>query len=250
MSGRPPSPAEAQRSNACLAPQRSEGAGKPAVAKIRRWQPYRNSAGTMLGYLDVQLPSGMILNGCKLMVGANSKLWIATPSEKAANKDGSPRLDPKGKQVWAQTVEFVDRPATDRFRDLVLNALRRTHPEALSLTARPVPGLLGIRANCAGVVLKCHNTTNATVEPGATFWLVPQSCTAASCSLKHPRDPTVRAEELHRVAPTPRLPKDLDKSRRNLGRASVLAHGATIYGCATHEVLYSVIRPFWQWGRA
>jgi hypothetical protein len=100
-------------------------------ARIRRWRPYRNSAGTLCGYLDVQLPSGMIVNGCKLMVGPAGKFWIATPSEKAANKDGLPTLGPNGKQVWAQTVEFVDRAAADRFRDLVLDALRRTHPEAL-----------------------------------------------------------------------------------------------------------------------
>lgn len=100
--------------------------------KIRRWQPFRNQAGTMLGYVDVQLPSGMIINGCKLMVGPNGKHWIATPSEKATNKDGSPKLNAAGKQVWVQTVDFVDSGARNRFCDLILEALRREHPDALN----------------------------------------------------------------------------------------------------------------------
>lgn len=100
-------------------------------ARIRRWQPYRNSAGTMCGYLDVQLPSGMIVNGCKLMVGPNGKFWVAMPSQKQLDREGRPRLGASGKPTYNQIIEFVDRAAADRFRDLVLDALRREHPDAL-----------------------------------------------------------------------------------------------------------------------
>jgi len=84
----------------------------------------------MLGFLDVQLPSGMIVNGCKLMVGANGRHWVALPAQPQINRDGSAKLDASGKPLWAQILDFADRAGADRFRELVLGALRRQHPEA------------------------------------------------------------------------------------------------------------------------
>jgi hypothetical protein len=50
---------------------------RQAVAKIRRWSPHRNQAPTILGYLDAELPIGMILDGRKPMRGPTGKHWIA-----------------------------------------------------------------------------------------------------------------------------------------------------------------------------
>jgi hypothetical protein len=58
------------------------------------WQAYRSAAGTMLGFLDVMLPSDMIINGCKLMVGANAKHWIALPAQPQTGRDHSAKLTP------------------------------------------------------------------------------------------------------------------------------------------------------------
>jgi hypothetical protein len=85
----------------------------------------------MLGYLDVELPSPMIINGCKLMRGPNGRLWIATPAERQVDRDGNPRLDGGGKPMWSPIVEFANREARERFNELVLDALRHQHPDAL-----------------------------------------------------------------------------------------------------------------------
>src|SRR5262245_10630361 len=108
--------------------------GRPmsARAEIRRWQPRPNAAGTVLGYLDVGLPSGMVVNGCRLMIGPHGKPWIAMPSERQVDKDGKPRLGEDGKQLWTAIVDFVSREARDRFTTLILEALRRQYPEAFS----------------------------------------------------------------------------------------------------------------------
>ena len=103
----------------------------PPSAKIKRWQPARNAAGTVLGYLDVELPSGMVINGSKLMVGPNGKHWVAMPSERQLDRDGNRRLDANGKQLWSPIVEFATRDARVRFNELILAALRRQHPGAL-----------------------------------------------------------------------------------------------------------------------
>jgi hypothetical protein len=73
----------------------------------------------------------MIVYGCKLMVGPSGHHWIGLPSNKQTNKDGTPRLDPKGKALWAPIVDFADRAARDRFCHIVLDALGRAHPQAL-----------------------------------------------------------------------------------------------------------------------
>jgi hypothetical protein len=86
----------------------------------------------MLEFLDSMLPSGMIINGCKLMVGANAKHWIALPAQPQTGCDYFAKLNASEKALWAQIVDFADRDAANRFRDLVLNALRRQHPEALT----------------------------------------------------------------------------------------------------------------------
>jgi DNA-binding cell septation regulator SpoVG len=124
-----PSQAEATRG-------RSHPAPRPATAAtIRSWRPFHNPAGTVLGYLDVELPSGMVINGSKLMVGPNGKHWVAMPSERQLDRDGNPRLDDNGKQLWSPIVEFATRDARGRFNELVLAALRRKHPGAFDQEA-------------------------------------------------------------------------------------------------------------------
>ena len=123
MIPRPPSQAEITRSHDYLAP-------RPApAAKIRRWQPFRNSARTMLGYLDVELPSGLILRGAKVMVGPKGGRWIAPPSVLRRDADGQPAKSPDGKTIWDQLVDFRDRAARDRFNELILAALAEFDPE-------------------------------------------------------------------------------------------------------------------------
>jgi hypothetical protein len=100
------------------------------MANIRRWQQYQNPSGTIRGFADIELPSGMIVNGCKLIRGPQGKYWIAPPAIRQVDSDGNPLLDANGKPKWSPIVEFCDRAAADRFRDLGLEALRRQHPTA------------------------------------------------------------------------------------------------------------------------
>lgn len=92
-------------------------------AKLRRWAPYRNPAGTMLGFLSVELASGLIINDLKLMVGQKGGHWIAMPAKQRERGDG-------GGTVWDDFVEFNSKAARERFQSLVLDLLRREHPEA------------------------------------------------------------------------------------------------------------------------
>jgi DNA-binding cell septation regulator SpoVG len=86
----------------------------------------------MIGFLSIELSSGLIINGAKLMIGQAGKHWIALPAERQVDRDGNPKLDANGRQAWSPIVEFRDRDARDRFNELVLAALQRQQPEALS----------------------------------------------------------------------------------------------------------------------
>lgn len=100
--------------------------------KVLRWHPLPNSGGPMLGYMDLELPSGLVINGCKLMLAPGGVRWIAPPSVRRVDKDGQSLIGEDGKPRYDQIVDFRDRQARDRFRDLALAALRDAHPEALT----------------------------------------------------------------------------------------------------------------------
>jgi hypothetical protein len=117
-----PPPSVVARGNDLLRPR--------TEATIRRWQPRRNLAGTRLGFLSVELPSGLVINDAKLMIGPKGKHWIAMPSVQRLAPNGDPLLDANGKPSYSKFVEFRDRATSDRFGDMVLDALRRQHPKA------------------------------------------------------------------------------------------------------------------------
>lgn len=98
-------------------------------AKIRRFFPCRNPAGTMLGFLSVETPSGLVLHGLKVMVGPKGTRWIATPDVKRRDQEDHPVLGEGGKPVYDPVIEFRDRGVRDRFGAMILDALRWAHPE-------------------------------------------------------------------------------------------------------------------------
>jgi len=65
--------------------------------RVRKFRPFTNPAGTMAGFLSVELPSGLILNDCKLMIGAAGKRWIGLPAVKRPDAEDQPQLDVDGK---------------------------------------------------------------------------------------------------------------------------------------------------------
>jgi hypothetical protein len=104
-----------------------------------QFKPFKNPAGTMLGWLNLYLPSGLVINDAKLMVGPQGKRWVALLAVPQVHADGSPRLV-DGKKAWRQIVEFQSDAARAKFQALVLAELRRTHPALFDL----VEGSTGI----------------------------------------------------------------------------------------------------------
>jgi DNA-binding cell septation regulator SpoVG len=124
-------PSQATLRRAEAATWGDRGGRPPPQGKITKWTPYRNPAGTMLGFLSAQLPSGMIINGMRLMIGPKGAHWVAMPSEKRLDQEGQPVVGADGKPVFHQVIEFKDRQTRDRFQEQILDLLRAQCPTAL-----------------------------------------------------------------------------------------------------------------------
>jgi hypothetical protein len=102
--------------------------GKPPAREMRvSFRAFENDAKSMPGFLDIELPSGLMIHDAKLMVGPAGRRWLSLPSVRETNPDGSFRLV-DGKPAWKQIVEIRDKAIRQKFEDQVFAALRRQAP--------------------------------------------------------------------------------------------------------------------------
>lgn len=80
------------------------------------------SKNTLKAVFTVELPSGMVINGCMLHE-SNGSRWVGLP--------GKPYTDAAGKQTYARIIEFTSRAVADKFRDAVLESLDAHLAEAV-----------------------------------------------------------------------------------------------------------------------
>lgn len=82
--------------------------------------------GSLVGFFDVELPSGLILRECSLF-SKDGRRWVNLPSQKNTGRDG--------KAIYKHMVEFATRELADKFRDevlLAIDAQRQTPPTEIS----------------------------------------------------------------------------------------------------------------------
>jgi hypothetical protein len=72
--------------------------------------------GALIGFFDVELPSGMKLNSCTLL-SKDGRRWIGLPSREWQK--------PEGTKAWQPIVEIPDREARDKFTAAVLQLAER-----------------------------------------------------------------------------------------------------------------------------
>jgi hypothetical protein len=72
--------------------------------------------GTLLGFFDLEMPSGLIVRGAMLFE-KNGKRWVGFPSKEWIKPDGS-----KG---YSPLLEFASREISGKFQAAVLPAAER-----------------------------------------------------------------------------------------------------------------------------
>lgn len=80
---------------------------------VAEWTPYQKGE-SLQGFIDLQLPSGMVLHGCSLHRRGDAK-WIGLPGKQFETTDGT--------KSWVRVISFVDRPTYERFQKSALKAI-------------------------------------------------------------------------------------------------------------------------------
>ena len=89
------------------------------------------SAGALIGFVDVILPSGMVLHHCSIF-RKDGRTWAAPPSKQVIGRDGAVQRMHDGRTRYEPTVSFVDRATQERWSDGAIKALRIAQPDALA----------------------------------------------------------------------------------------------------------------------
>jgi hypothetical protein len=87
--------------------------------KITNWKPL--AKGSLLGFFDVELPSGLIMRRCSLC-HKDGKRWVNPPQAQWTRNDGT--------ITYSKLVEFRDRPTEVRFHEQALRAFDETFGKA------------------------------------------------------------------------------------------------------------------------
>jgi hypothetical protein len=95
--------------------------------RLMSWKPV--TKGALRGFATVELPIGLTLIDCPVLVGPNGA-WAALPTKPVLDRDGK-HAKPGGKGQYAPVVEWRDRELADRFSEAVVTVVREVHPDAL-----------------------------------------------------------------------------------------------------------------------
>lgn len=70
--------------------------------------------GSLLGFVDLEMPSGLILRGCTFHQ-SHDKLWCSPPGRPQLDADRKLMVDEAGKIVYAAVVDFADKAIRARW---------------------------------------------------------------------------------------------------------------------------------------
>jgi hypothetical protein len=102
---------------------------RTAAMTVEDFKPI--NAGAMRGFVDVHLPSGMVLHRCSIFA-KDDKAWASPPSKQVIGRDGVVQKTAEGKTRYEPTVSFADRATQERWSAAVIEALKLADPGALS----------------------------------------------------------------------------------------------------------------------
>jgi hypothetical protein len=87
---------------------------------------------TLRGFARVLLSSGMIVHDVAIHAGSDGKLWASPPSKPMIDRNGCVMHNTEGKVRYVPVIGFMSKERRDQFSAVVVEAVRASHPEALS----------------------------------------------------------------------------------------------------------------------
>jgi hypothetical protein len=108
----------------------SESGGR-YVAVIEDFRAIHKNS--LRGFARVRLPSGLILHDVGIHTGGDHKAWASPPSRPMLDHEDRALRGPDGKIIrYATIIAFATKEHRDRFSQVVVDAMREAHPEALT----------------------------------------------------------------------------------------------------------------------
>ncbi len=93
------------------------------------WKLVKKS--TLLGFVTVRLPSGLIVSDITVHSSAG-KTWVNLPGKPMLDRDGQAMRDPAtGKPKFTKILEWANKATADKFSTAVIAALEAEHPGAM-----------------------------------------------------------------------------------------------------------------------
>jgi hypothetical protein len=88
--------------------------------------------GARRGFANIELPNGLRITDCPVLVGGNGKAWATLPSKykPVLGADGR-QIIVEGKRQYCPLIEWKDRDLSDRFSATVVALVLQHHPDAL-----------------------------------------------------------------------------------------------------------------------
>jgi hypothetical protein len=86
--------------------------------------------GALRGFVTVRLSIGLEIVDCPVLA-SNGKTWANLPAKPVLDRDGRQKNDVNGKPAYTAILQWRERELSDRFSEVVIDAIRRMHPGAL-----------------------------------------------------------------------------------------------------------------------
>jgi hypothetical protein len=94
-----------------------------AVMRAVDWRPI--TSGSLRGFFDLQLASGIRIHDCMLHERDGSR-WVGLPGKAQIDADGRQRIDPAtGKRAYTPVVTIPSSEIREKFRSAALEAVDR-----------------------------------------------------------------------------------------------------------------------------
>jgi hypothetical protein len=86
--------------------------------------------GALRGFATVRLPIGLVIADVPICT-SHGKVWASLPSKPILDRDGR-HVEDGGKKKYASILQWKDRDTADRWSAVVVELVRRAHPDALN----------------------------------------------------------------------------------------------------------------------
>ena len=101
------------------------------------WKPLPR--GSMLGFADLQLDSGLIIKGATLLE-SNGRRWCNPPGRPQLDADRKPMLDDAGKLIYSVVLDFATKALRTRWSDEAVKAIEEFQKSTTPVEAGVVNG--------------------------------------------------------------------------------------------------------------